>query len=87
MILSFNFYFSTLIMLSYWITLSQHEILMKIFNQVFAILITAALFFGCPPKHEEPVNGSLVPTSRSEHLVMGNPSSAVDSVSSVAEGL
>jgi len=54
---------------------------MKIFNQVFAILITAALFFGCPPKHEEPVNGSLVPTSRSEHLVMGNPSSAVDSVS------
>jgi endonuclease G len=67
-------------MLSYWITLSQQEILMKTFNQVFAILITVALFFGCPPKHEEPVNGSLVPTSKSEHLVMGNPSSAVDSV-------
>jgi endonuclease G, mitochondrial len=80
MTLPFNFYFSTLIMLSYWITLSQQEILMKTFNQVFAILITVALFFGCPPKHEEPVNGSLVPTSRSEHLVMGNPSSAVDSV-------
>jgi endonuclease G len=80
MTLPFNFYFSTLIMLSYWSTLSQQEILMKTFNQVFAILITVALFFGCPPKHEEPVNGSLVPTSRSEHLVMGNPSSAVNSV-------
>jgi endonuclease G len=54
---------------------------MKALIHSIAIVLTAAFFFGCPPKHEEPLSGSLVPTSKSEHLVMGNPSGAVDSVS------
>jgi endonuclease G, mitochondrial len=81
MTLPFDLYFSTLLMLSYWITLSQQEVLMKTLNQIFAILITVALFFGCPPKHEEPISSSLSVSSKSEHLAMGNPSGAVDSVS------
>jgi len=79
--LPFNLYFSTLIMLSYWIILSQQELLMKTFTQIIAILITVAFFFGCPPKHDEPLPLYQLVTSKSEHLVMGNPSGAVDSVS------
>ena len=70
----------------YWsficITLfTELQILMKAFIHSISIAIIAAFIFGCPPKHEEPPSGSLAITSRSEHLVMGNPSSAVDSVS------
>jgi len=52
---------------------------MKSFIQTLIILITSAFIFGCL-KHEEPVYRFLVATSNSEHLVMGNPSGAVDSV-------
>lgn len=55
---------------------------MKSFIQSFAILITAAFIFGCPPKHDEPLSSNLLGTSKSEHLVIGYPSGAVDSVSS-----
>ena len=54
---------------------------MKSFIHSLAIIIATILIFGCPPKHEEPISGNLSVTSRSEHLVMGNPSNAVDSVS------
>ena len=50
---------------------------MKSFIQSFAIVFTTVLFFGCSPRHDEPQFG----ISKSEHLVMGNPSGAVDSVS------
>lgn len=54
---------------------------MKSFVQSIAIAFVAVFIFGCPQKHEETVNGSLVAMSKSEHLVMGNPSNAIDSVS------
>ncbi len=54
---------------------------MKIFIQSLAILSIAFFFFGCPLKHDEPASGNLSVTFKSEHLVMGNPSSAVDSIS------
>jgi hypothetical protein len=65
----------------YFTLLVELQLSMKTFIQTLAILITAAFIFGCPPKHEEPASGSLVATSRSEHLFMGNPSGAIDSVS------
>ncbi len=67
--------------LIYLTLLVELQLSMKSFIQTLAILITSAFIFGCPPKHEEPLSGSLVPTSKSEHLVMGNPSGAVDNVS------
>jgi hypothetical protein len=57
------------------------EISLKTFIQTLAIVITAVFIFGCPPKHDEPLPTNLLVTSRSEHLVLGNPSGAVDSVS------
>jgi endonuclease G len=60
---------------------SELQLLMKTFIHSITITIVAVFLFGCPPKHQEPLNGSLVPISKSEHLVMGNPSGAVDSVS------
>jgi hypothetical protein len=54
---------------------------MKTFIHTQFLIIVAAFIFGCPPKHEEPITGSLVSTSKSEHLVMGNPCGAVDNVS------
>jgi endonuclease G len=77
--LPFNLSFSTLIMLGCWIILYQQELLMKTFINILTISVIATFIFGCPPKHEELVNGT--PISKSEHLVMGNPSGAVDSVS------
>jgi endonuclease G len=68
-------------MLSYWFILSQQELLMKTFTQIIALLLTVAFCFGCPPKHDELIPTNLSVTSRNEHLVMGNPSSAVDSIS------
>jgi endonuclease G len=68
-------------MLSYWIILYPQQLLMKTFINILTISVIAVFIFGCPPKHEEPLSGSLATTSRSEHLVMGNPSGAVDSVS------
>ena len=67
--------------LIYLTLLVEVQFSMKSFIQTLTILITAAFIFGCPPKHEEPLTVSLVATSKSEHLVMGNPSGAVDSVS------
>lgn len=67
--------------LIYFALLVDIQLSMKTTLQTLVILIAAAFIFGCPPKHEEPVNGSLIPTSKSEHLVMGNPSGAVDSIS------
>jgi len=81
MTLSFDPSLSTLIVINYRIILYQQEILMKSFVQTPALIITAVFIFGCPPQHEEPVSGSFVPISKSEHLDMGNPSNAVDSVS------
>lgn len=54
---------------------------MKTFIQTIAIVITTVLIIGCPPKHDEPLPTNLVVTSKSEHLILGNPSGAVDSVS------
>jgi len=68
-------------MLGYWIILYPQQLLMKTFINILTISVIAAFIFGCPPKHEEPILGNLSVTSRSEHLVMGNPSGAVDSVS------
>lgn len=64
-----------------WNILNYGALPMKSFIHSIAIVITAVVIFGCPPKHEEPVVGFLIPTPKSEHLVMGNPSNAVDSVS------
>ena len=63
------------------VSLSELQLLMKTFIHSIAIAITAVFIVGCPPKHEEPLSGALVAISKSEHLVMGNPSNAVDSVS------
>jgi endonuclease G len=54
---------------------------MKSFIHTLSLVIVAAFIFGCPPKHEEPISGNLSITSRSEHLVMGNPTTEVDIVS------
>jgi len=67
--------------LIYLTLLVELQLSMKSFIHSLAIVITAAFIFGCPPKHEEPLPRALTGTSRSEHLVMGNPSGAVDSVS------
>ena len=56
---------------------------MKTLIHSFAIVISAILIYGCSPKHDEPQVG----ISKSEHLVMGNPSGAVDSVSYAANYL
>jgi endonuclease G len=68
-------------MLGYWIILYQQELLMKTFINILTISVIAAFIFGCPPKHDEPISSNLSVTSRSEHLAMGNPNGAVDSVS------
>jgi endonuclease G len=81
MILPLNLSFSTLIVLGYWIVLYPQQLLMKTFIQTIALIVATVFTFGCPPKHEEPISGNLSVTSRSEHLVMGNPRGAVDSVS------
>ena len=65
---------------NYW-QLIFGEISTKILVQTLALVIAAVLTFGCPPKHDEPLPTNLLVTSKSEHLVMGNPSGAVDSVS------
>jgi len=81
MTLPFDLYLSTLILRNYWNILFHGPLPMKSFIHSLAIVIAAIFIFGCPPKHEEPISGNLSVTSRSEHLVMGNPRGAVDSVS------
>ena len=81
MIISNELYMSVLILWHCWNIFSYVTLPMKAFIHSISIAIVAALLLGCPPKHEEPVSGSLVPVSKSEHLIMGNPSCAVDSVS------
>ena len=63
------------------VSLSELHLFMKAIINSITVALVAVFLFGCPPKHEEPVNGSQGDTSRSEHLVMGNPSNAVDSFS------
>jgi hypothetical protein len=67
--------------LIYFAFIVELQLSMKTTIQTLAVLITAVLIFGCPPKHDEPLSGNLSVNSKSEHLVMGNPSGAVDSVS------
>ena len=67
--------------LIYLTLLVELQLSMKTFIHTLSLIIVAAFLFGCPPKHDEPLPGALAITSRSEHLVMGNPCGAVDSVS------
>jgi endonuclease G, mitochondrial len=53
---------------------------MKSLFHLITIIIISVFLYGCPLKHEEPISGNLEVLSKSEHLVMGSPSSAVDSV-------
>jgi endonuclease G len=71
-------YFWSLLFFSFIIDI---QLSLKTFIHSISLVLIASFIFGCPPKHEEPITGSLVTTSKSEHLVMGNPSGAVDSVS------
>jgi len=80
-VLTLHMDISIYLSLIYLTLLVEMQYLIKSFIQTLSILVTAAFIFGCPPKHDEPISGNLSVTSKSEHLVKGNPSSAVDSVS------
>jgi endonuclease G len=54
---------------------------MKSLLKFAAVVFTAVFLIGCPPKRVGPVSPAPGVISKSEHLVMGNPSGAVDSVS------
>jgi len=71
----------------YFTLLVELQLSMKTFIHTLFLIIVAAFIFGCPPIHNESLPNNPYSVSTNEHLVMGNPSSAVDSVSSVAEGL
>jgi endonuclease G len=73
--------FSIYLSFIYFTLLVELQLSMKTFIHTLFLIIVAAFIFGCPPKHEEPISGNLSVTSQIEHLVMGNPSYAVDSVS------
>jgi len=60
----------------FWVVASllELQLLMKTLIHAITITLIAVFTFACPPKHEEPISSNLLVTSRSEHLVMGNPS-------------